>query len=434
MSSYGVTPSGFIVKPIADILSDTFDRARAVFGPNVDLHSTSALRKMLDVIAIDTHEQWKALEAHYYANFASTASGDALDLLGDDVGVPRAFLKSSGTVSFKLTNGSPGRNYQLPVGTLVETAGPIRFRTTQAVSLTTTAPTADAGAQAVEAGIAGNVAKTTIVAVNAQYAEHYLNLGSATVGVSNAAAFAGGDLAEDDETYRTRLLGKPRTLWTVEAIRDAVINVDGVRDCRVNDPLGGVDSSQSIFNLFVYGRRRFGEQRFFGSPYFFDVLVAPEPGYIWESDGGVTGIRESVENAIANVRPVGIFPNVVMADSVSVGVRADVTIKPGLSSNAIVAALKDKFERRVAGLGLGNAVLASEVLCDFMNVEGALDVQNLRLRRYPPTFSSIKFGDRERFASSVVEVDVGANLPLSPKEIAVFTFDSSLVDLQVTSP
>jgi uncharacterized phage protein gp47/JayE len=432
MSRFGVTSAGFVVKPFTQILNDKLDLARAMFGPDVDLRSTSALRKILDIASAEDQEHWKALEGSYYASYVSTASGDALDLLGDDLGLQRDYRQATGTVTFTLAGEAPGRAYVLPVGTLVETAAPaIRFRTTQSATLSSTQKTATLAATAVLAGPSGNVAKNAIVQINPLYAAHYLSLGSATIAAANAAAFSGGDTFADDETYRARLLRQPRTMWTVQAVRAAVLDVDGVRDCKLSDPLGGVDVSLSVFDSFVFDRRRFGQARFLGTPYFFDVLVAPQPGYAWETIGGVTGLHDAVAAALDAVRPIGIFPNVRLADAVVVGVRANVTTLPGVDADAVRAALKSAFQRRVSGLALGGAVLASEVLCDSMSVPGVVDVQQLHLRRYPPAFGTIVFGDREQFQGAVIEADLGANVPLTSNEIATFRFDSPLIDLRV---
>jgi hypothetical protein len=77
-------------------------------------------------------------------------------------------------------------------------------------------------------------------------------------------------------------------------------------------------------------------------------------------------------------------------------------------------------------------VLAAEVSSDLLNVSGVVDVQNLHLRRYPPIFGSIVFGDREPLQSAVIEADLGANLVLTPNEIATFQYDSQLIDLRVS--
>jgi uncharacterized phage protein gp47/JayE len=433
MTDYGVTPAGFVVKPFADILSAKMDLARSLFGADVDLRSTSALRKILDIASAEDGEHWKALEGAFYSNYLSTASGGALDMLGDDLGLQRDNQLATGQVTFTLANEAPGRSYIIPVGALVETASPVvRFRTTQIATLSGQSKTATVAANAVLPGPGGNIAKSAITQINPIYAGHYLSLGSATVAATNAVPFTGGDVLADDETYRTRLLRVPRTLFTVEAVSAAVLNVDGVRDCKVSDPLGGVDVSLSIFNSFVFDSRRFGQARFLGTPYFFDVLVAPEPGYAWDTIGAVVGLRDAVSAAVDLVRPIGIFPNIRLADIVAVGVRANVLTQPGSDSVAVTAALQTTFESRVGSLGLGGPVLASEVLSDLFNVGGVVDIQNLHLRRYPPTFGSIVFGDREQFQGAAIEADIGANLPIASNEIATFRYDSQLINLTVS--
>ena len=66
MTGYGVTSTGFVVKPFADILSDKLDLARSVFGPDVDLRSTSARRKILDITSAegDSVAVWHWIDAH----------------------------------------------------------------------------------------------------------------------------------------------------------------------------------------------------------------------------------------------------------------------------------------------------------------------------------------------------------------------------------
>ncbi len=432
MADFGVTTSGFVIKPFTTILSDKADRARAMFGSDVDLRSTSSLRKILDIASAEDQDLWKRMEQLYYSNFFSTASGDALDLLGQDVGVPRRFLNAAGTVKLTLNNGAPGRTYNLPMGTLLETAAPAKhFRTLDLVSLSTVNKEATVAVEALERGPASNVAASAINAINAQFAQFNLNLGAASVQVKNEAALTGGEILEDDTAYRTLLLGYPRTLWTLEAVRNAVKLVDGVRDCRIFDPLGGVDVSQSIFQFFGFGQRRFGTQRTLGTPYFFDILVAVFPGFPWESQPGLAGVQEAVQNAVAQVRPVSIFPNIRRANNVIVGLRAQVLIKSGHDKNGVIASIKDKLTLRVDSLGLGGGVLFSQVQVDIMSIPGVVDVQGLHLRRCPPVLSRVTFGGPWKFQTEMIEFPIGENIDLSPNEIAVFQIDSDLIDIQV---
>jgi hypothetical protein len=169
-----------------------------------------------------------------------------------------------------------------------------------------------------------------------------------------------------------------------------------------------------------------------GSPYFFDILVALLPGFLWESEAGVVGVRESIEQAIREVRPISIFPNLRRANNVSVNIRARLSIKPGHDKNSIIASVKNKLESRIDSLGLGKSVLYSETLCDCLDVAGVTDIQGLHLRRCPPRFLGINFGERRQFRNQVIEAAVGENLILTPDEIAIFEIDSQLFDVEVS--
>lgn len=433
MTDFGVTKAGFVVKPFADILADKAARAREMFGDDVDLRSTSSLRKILDISSAEDHELWKAMERLFYAGFISTARGSPLDLLGEDLGVPRRMLNASGDVKFILSGGAPGRVYHLPVGTLVETE-PLarRFRTLDRVSLSNDLSEAVVRVEATERGPGGNVAAGTITRVNEVYKSRHLNLGGATVSTNNDKSFTGGQEAEGDASYQSLLLGRPRALWTLDAVRRTVVQVDGVRDCRLFDPQGGVDVSLSKFNFFLFNQRQFGAQRLLGSPYFFEILVAVLPGFPWETEDGIIGLRETIAEAIDEVRPVSIFPNIRLANTVFVGLRANIRIKSGHDANAVAASIKRALEGRVNALGLGNAVLYAEVMRDCINVPYVVDVQQMHLRRSPPRLATITFGRSERFLADSVEAAIGENLVLKPDEIAVVEIDSPLLDIQVS--
>jgi hypothetical protein len=438
MSDYGVTKDGFRIKPFQAILDEKMERARAMFGDDADLRETSALRKLLDISSAEDLELWKGMEQLYYGGFISTASGASLDMLGEDLGLTRRFLPAEGKIKFTLSNEAPGRVYHLPLGAIVETDSLIndslvrRFRTLRTVSLSAEKREQEVEIAALERGPGGNVAANTIKKLNAVYAQQYLNLGTAAVAVMNEKPLTGGERLEDDGAYRERLLGHPRTVWTLPAVTRAVKQVDGVRDCRVFDPLGGVDVSLSKFDEFRFGARLFGTQRLLGTPYFFDILVAVQPGFSWETAGGAPGVREAVENAIRDVRPISIFPNLRRANDVLIGLRAKVLIKAGHDRNAVAASIKNRLETRVSSLTLGSSVLYSAALRDCLEVSGVTDVQQLHLRRSPGQFSRISFGPRRLFQSGVIEAAVGENLSLLPDEIAVFKIDAELIDIEVS--
>jgi uncharacterized phage protein gp47/JayE len=433
MPDFGITSDGFTLKPLDTILSDMMDRARQTFDVDVDLTPTSPLRKILEVTSAEHAEIWKFAEDLYYANFASAAIGDSLNLLGEDVGIPRLQEFSTGQVQFTLANPAAGRTYLIPQGAVLVTAAPVQaFYTTTPLTLDGNTTQGSVAAQAFERGLTGNVAAASIVDMESQYRQFYLNLGSATLTVTNPAAFTGGEVLEGNDDYRARMLGFPRTIWTVASVVAAAAAVDGVIDVEVFDPLGGVDVSQSYFNLFAFGERLFSGERRLGEPYFFSVVVAHEPSWPWHTQGPVTGIYERVFAAVDAVRPVGIFVNIVEADHIEVGVEAQIVLRAGYDPQAIVAATKQAIASDVGSLKLGHDVLYSQIMRAFVEQPGVLDVQNMHLRRCPPAFGRFTFGGVP-FQADIIEVAAGENLVMGQTEIAIFRLDSDLSTLELVT-
>ncbi len=432
MADYGVTDSGFNLKSFDAILTDSKTRAQQIFGATIDLTTTSPLRKILEVTSAEDSELWKWMENLYYSNFVSTALGDNLDLLGQDVGVTRHWLFAAGTITVKIAGAAPGRTYLLPAGTIVVTATPGQsFYTTAAVTLNATTPQATVAVQAFDRGPANNIAAGALIGIDPVYQQLYLsNYGAATLTVQNTQSFTGGELFESDDDYRSRLLGLPRNLWTLESVRRAVLDLNGVIDVLLFDPLGGVDVSQSYFNLFDFNQRLFSSERSVGDAYFFDIVVAHEFAWPWHTTGSVPGIFERVSAAVDQVRPLGIYPNIIEADHINVGVRATVYIQGGYDQQAVLASIKQRLANDIGALKLGSNVLYSQVMCAFADQPGVVDVQQLHLRRCPPAFGRITFG-AVPYQTLVIEAAIGDNLAMGATELAVFSTDSDLIDFAV---
>jgi uncharacterized phage protein gp47/JayE len=431
MTDFGVTPDGFVTKGLDAILAESTARSRQLFG-DVDLSSTSALTKILQVVADQDALLWRSLEDTYYSRFLSTAVGDDLDRLGEDIGVPRPYLFASGEVTFTVTSPQQGRTYTLPEGTVV-LGGGFTFHTTASVTVSATSPNVTVGVRAFDPGPAGNLPANGITGVDPVFQKLYLAITPpTTLTVVNARAFTGGEQQQADEPYRARLLGQPRNIWTLDSVRNAVLDVPGVLDVELSDPLGGADVAQSYFGIFSFAQRLFSAQRRIGEPYFFDILVAHEFARPWRTTGSVEGVFERVSAAVDRVRPVGIHPNVVEADHIRVGLRARMLIQPGLDAPALVAAFKRRLAGEIGGLKLGGDVLYSQVMRAITEQPGVVDVQDLHLRRFPPEFARITFG-QVPFQTSVVEAGPGENLAMGPREIPLFEQDSELVDLRVVT-
>jgi uncharacterized phage protein gp47/JayE len=434
--AYGVTSGGFVTKPLSTILEEAFDRTRQVFGADVDLRSSSPLRKILELCAAEDALLWMRLEDQYYANFIPTAHGRQLDYLGYDLGLERRYEYSEGRVQFKL-GGEPKDDciYVIPLGTVVQTANKVQFRTTQRLALTKESPQGEVPAIALRRGPGGNASPNQINEINAEYMRRFFRFpppaGHVEVTVQNPVAFSGGDLLEDDLVFRRRLMDLPHTIWTAEALRQATLDVDGVRDCLVWDPYGGLDRTEHWYGSFKFKERLLTQERDHCSPYFFDLVVAPAPEAVWEGSGGLPGVRDEIEATLGDKRPISIFPNILRACEVEIGVKAEVIIRHGFNQNALLAEVKQRVGDYIFHLEMGDDVLASEVLCVMMEVPGVIDVRDLRLLRCPPLYGRVIFCKELKFQDTAIEASCGDNIILETREIAVFKPDSDLIQLEV---
>jgi hypothetical protein len=201
----------------------------------------------------------------------------------------------------------------------------------------------------------------------------------------------------------------------------------------------------------VFGGSRFGDAVFkmprdVGNPYFFSIVIASAPGALWETEGvapdQIVGLREQILAALEPIRPISTFPTLVQADSVEVALRAQLTLQSGADSGGVRAAAMAAVAGYITSLRLGDAVLYSQVLRVLTELPGVVDVQNLRLRRYPSRFGEVVFGPPVIYAdpdnAAPLEAPCGGNLTLAPNEVAVFAAanevrpdGSNLLDLEV---
>jgi hypothetical protein len=449
-AEFGITSGGFNPKPFARLLAEKLALARALFGEGVDLTSGSAIRKLLEVSALEDARTWAALASFYDDSFVSTATGAALGLLGDELGLARPYLEARGSVTLTLQGTLPSgyTELEIPRGARMLTPGGHHVATDQDVRLSPTNQTVEVPVVAFFPGPESNlnpaIPNQKIDAWNklddkltelfAAEAAATAASSTLTVVIAHTAPLTGGELQWPDTRYRDLLLRAPRSVWRAEAIEIAISLVPGVRQVQVQDAWGGLDINQSIFGDFAFIERLFSSERDLGSPYYLTILVAPTPAAIWD---GPEGLRASVESAIEDLRPISIFPSVEEGDVVGVGVAAnlvvrDVPLPTGTSDtvNASQAArdlkqrLLERVRRYVDSLTFGEPVRASEVTWAMMGEPGVADIQELRLLRYPAHFDEVRLGTGT-IPSGVAETGCGENVALSVTEIAVFVEDDS---------
>jgi hypothetical protein len=446
---FGITTSGFVPKPFARLLAEKLALARALLGDDLDLRSGSLVRKLLELSALEDARTWAALATVYDDGFVVTATGEALSRLGDELGLARPYLEASGTVRLKLDNDMPdGESVTIPLGARMLTSGGHHVATD-------------------ESAVISNASRERQVAVVAFFPgpEHDLDPGVPTqkidrfhpldpklaelfamqddaasaghpfeVNIEHDAPLTGGDLYWPDVRYRELLLRAPRSTWTADAVEMAVGLVPGVRQVAVRDQWGGLDINQSIFGNFNFIERLFAGERDIGSPYYVTILVAPTAGAIWE---GPDGLQSAIQSAIEDLRPLSIFPDVVPADQLGVGVRAELvvrglplpsgsreTVNASDAAQALKTRLLARLRRYVESLSFGEPVRHSEVMWALMSEPGIADAREVRLLRYPAAFEELDFASPVA-DEAITTLGCGENATLDVNQIAVIVDDPS---------
>jgi hypothetical protein len=426
-TQFGITQNGFLPKPYARLLAEKLALARELFGNDLDLSSSSVIRKLLEVSALEDERTWAALTTMYDNSFISTATGEALSRLGEELGIPRPFLEAKGKVTLnadfskladlnakrKEKNLSEITQLNIQRGTRLFTDGGHQVATDESVVFSLANLQREVAITAFYPGPEHNLSPNsgnqkinywhrldpTWEELFKSWEEFFkrddLNLDE-VITITHETSLTGGELQWPDNRYRQLLLQTPRSIWTVEAIQTAVALVPGVRQVQVRDALGGLDLSQSIFGNFNFVERLFSSERDLGSLYYFTVLVAPTPAAIWD---GPDGLKIAIESAIEDLRPIGIFPKIMPAVEVGVGVSAQLVVrglplptgpKNVVNTSTQAIALKHRLmarlQRYIDTLAFGEPVRSSEIIWALMSEPGIVDAVELKLLRYPPNF------------------------------------------------
>jgi hypothetical protein len=439
---FGVTREGFIPKPFARLLAERLALARSLMGTDVDLSSGSAIRKLLELSALEDARTWAALATIYDNSFVATATGEALSRLGEELGLPRPYLEAQGRVKLSFQGTlQPGETAPIPVwrGTRLLTPGGHHCATLETIEISPSTPPTEVGVVAFYPGFEHNL-DPTVAAPDGSFPQKINRWHPAVdsiitnhVAIEHTQRFTGGELMWPDTRYRELVLRAPRSIWTVDAIRIAASLVPGVRQVQVRDAWGGLDINQSIFGNFNFLERLFGEERDLGTPYYFTLLVAKTDNAIWQGDDGLAA---SVASAIEDLRPIGIFPKIEEASEVGVGIQASLVVEgiplpsgggsvvnDSPAALALKMRLLQRLRRYVEALDFGQPVRWSEVVWALMNEPGVADLRDAKLLVFPTRFNSADLSKPATAAPT--PYDCGKNVDLQVNEIAVVIDDPS---------
>lgn len=393
--SYGVTTSGFVLKTLQDIISDMETEAKVQFGNDVDLASTSPLKKFIDTVAAEQAKLWQSLENAYYSGYLEFATGTSLDNLIALLGFTRnAAVKATGSVTFSGVNGT-----DIPANTEVQTSGssPVVFRTDAQVTISGGSATANITAKT--GGLSGNVAINTITVLTAPI--------SGISSVDNTTATSGGKDAETDAELRNRIKQSLSAggAATLDAIIAGILQVTGVTSASIEENDTTTDNTGSgglppkSFRCLVLG----GTDNDIAQ-----AIFDNKPAGI-EAYGDVSGTAQANDGTNYTIyfkRPTEktIYVDATLTTDGTFPADGNQQVETAII-NYIGGTDADTMEH--LGLGIGADVIFNEVVAAVMSVQGVVDATVKVDTVDPPVATgNVTIAATEKAKTSTTAVDI----------------------------
>lgn len=210
----GLTEKGYVMPTYEEILNRQIEKAKSLFGENINTDTTSILGKFIRITTDELLSVYELVNDTYYARFPQYATGVQLDRLGTFAGITRNLATPA---QHRITiSGTEG--YEVPSGFLVGTTTGITFYTVVPVTLGAT-PTS-ATVLCTENGSIDNVSNITEI----------INPDGNVSGITYVSLMVAGEDVETDKAFYSRLTeaiaGSGNT--TSGAIIGSVSKVPGV--------------------------------------------------------------------------------------------------------------------------------------------------------------------------------------------------------------
>lgn len=353
----GLTNEGFNRKTRQQIENDMKNRAKNLFGTNINLSDNSPLGKIIKNTSFELAQNWQSAESVYNSSFVDYASGVSLDYLCKLIGITRRPPNTAkGEQTFYGDSGTT-----ISSGFAVETEDEIRFLTTESGTISNGNITLDI--ESVEGGSDKNI--------EAGFITEIVNPISGLDSTENLVATEDGRDRETDTELRERFEQSVARggASTIDAITASILQLDGVIDTLVeeNVTMDTIDGRPpKSIECFVYG----GQDEDIAKT-IFDTKAAGI-----ESFGGVT---ITVEDILENTHDISF----TRPDFIDIYVEADLTTNSGFPTDGddlvqteIIKYIggTDADTTVYDGLTLGQDVIRTRIIAAIHNIDGIVDV------------------------------------------------------------
>lgn len=271
----------------------------------------SISKALAESIAVEIGDLYEAIKFSVDQTSLSTASGRALDLIGELYGVYRRSVsedlqqeRASFNIEFYISSPHSA-NILIPDGTIVFN-DVTDFSTNQYQYKLVGATTIVAGTTRAYGRVVPNFSSADFTASKNTLTKHnYISPDGVIVYCSNPKEVYSMINMESDEMLRRRISKavKTNSFGTAESMRLRALGVSGVRDVRIRESSYGLGSC--------------------------DVIFVPE------SQKVSTALVNDIFAALSEVKPVGIKLNIRMAERVPINIAISIALPSGLNSTVI---------------------------------------------------------------------------------------------------
>lgn len=390
-----VTEKGFQKLSYEEIFESMENRAKLLFGDDIDTSDSSTFGKILRLFCQDAAESQELAEAVYLSAYPSTAFGVSLDRVCSFKGISR----NPATYSVHVVKIHGENGTVIPVNFMVATDdGEIEFYTMQEYTIANGNVTANV--VCTESGAVGNVSVGKIVKV--------VNPVAGVERVEHIGILETAKNTETDFELRSRFEKLNSSgMGTVDAIRNEILKIPNVDDVYIAEN----DTSsprQDGINVNPYSFRCF--------------VTSPVSQH--------EAMKTDIARAIFSTKPLGIVTSGDVSETVNdlggvehkisfswteqidISVNLTIVINENQidKKDDILTEIRDNIIRKINSLGNGET-LALRSLYSGVFVEGVADLKELKAKtatgNYTETAIEVKLSQIIRTSNSRITIEVG---------------------------
>lgn len=353
----GLTERGYIRRTYDDILNDKIQRAKELFGEDIDTGELTPLGKFIRINAHDQAIAEEEIEAVYYARFPNTANGQSLDRLCAFAGI----VRNPATASVYSVSIRGDAGHVVPVGFLVGTDTDITYQTQQEYTIGEDG-SCTATVVCSETGTMGNLssAKAICKPVNP-------DVNVASVEGIECLTLGADDESDADLRVRFSAAVSGSGSCNENAIRAAILRVPTVQYAAVvansTDEADSDGRPPHSFECYVLG----------GDDYWQEIAQAI-------FDKRPIGIQAVGNNAVT-ITDVSGAEKVVRfssAQKVMVTVRIRIKKTPSFPDDGLTL-VENNVAAYINEVGIGNSLVLSTIYGHIYSVPGVKEVSTLEL-------------------------------------------------------